>query len=76
MAGLVPNNALDSFTALASAAGKGIDLSFLSSARQSLSLCPQIVLSHLSVHAWRLACFIGPCYTPWTLTGVKESKVA
>lgn len=67
LAGMLPNNALDSFTVLASATGKGIDLSLLTSARQPLSRCPQIVLSHLSSPCletgllWALATLPGPC---------------
>lgn len=67
MAGMLPNNALDSFTVLASATGKGIDLSLLPSARQPLSRCPQIVLSHLSSPCletcllWALATLPRPC---------------
>lgn len=67
LAGMLPNNALDSFTVLASATGKGIDLSLLPSARQLLSRCPQIVLSRLSSPClepgllWALATLPGPC---------------
>lgn len=77
LAGMLPNNALDSFTVLTSAAGKGIDLSFLPSARQPLSRCPQAVLSICPARVDGGSMLGGwlasqtPCYTPWALTGMK-----
>lgn len=78
LAGMLPNNALDSFTALTSAAGKGIDLSFLPSVRQPLSRCPRVVLSICSARVDGGSMLGGwlasqnPCYPPWALTGMKE----
>lgn len=77
LAGMLPNNALDSFTVLTSAAGKGIDLSFLPSARQPLSRCPQVVLSICPARVDGGSMLGGwlasqtPCYTSWALTGMK-----
>lgn len=73
LAGMLPINALDSFTVLASATGKSIDLSLLT-LRQTAAVsvpsdCP--VPSVQPMLGGRLASW-GPCYTPWTLPEVKE----
>lgn len=80
LAGMLPNNALDSFTVLTSAAGKGIDLSFLPSARQPLSRCPRVVLSICPASVDGGSMLGGwltsqtPCYAPWALTRMKGRR--